>query len=783
MAKKIKIYGEFDSGTQEGILADSSQIRKGQKTVSEVLDEQEVTVTEDTQTGKTELKIGSDVALTVDKKPEVGSHNLVESGGVLNSINQDWFINSIVNNVDVNLFISELYITGLNDNVDYCLRTLRNHNGYVYLYIGTSVGSVIEYLIPTTEPYGIKHKRSDNIDLYVVLKNVDIMPDTVISSNADTTVCTLNKPLCEDIENCSIIHPDFLLKYANSIFNQSWFLNSFINDVDANMFIEELYITGLDENVNYCLRTLRKHNGNYYVYIGTNEGLVIDLLIPETNAFGVKHKHSGNIDMYVLLKNTDKWPASYISSNTDTTKCTLNKSLCENVECCPAIHAALIEQYAEEIDTHLEKVETHVNDTDLLCGLNFSRADFQSQSSNYVQIKKINAGDIVTLYLTDNKTGIGTYVYFRKDVDGSTLKNIKLPEPNSVFTFEATTEINYIKVNATESQFPGASEVTDWHRSIIVNVQKKDKEQTIHIKKFYNNHQVPKNPATLKILCIGNSYIMEPSKAIINFLSSYNITNVLYAYTYHAGASIDGYNTNFDNDWCLFSYSQNGSAFRTIDIETGEDSPADTDHYVNTPREAVEWTDWDIIMFQQASTYSDNVSHLDSFWDLIFKVKYNCKNSGVKLAWHMTWAWAATYPSVEERGGQQEMYEGIVSVAKQVEDEYGLDLIVPSGTVLQNLRAVSDNFWGEDKDSVKGITDAENYGDFTDDGSHPNSYAEYAIAAGIMQTLILPSFNKTILGTTATYGTATQGRLADMAIQCALKAVNDRYAVSVIDEG
>lgn len=60
MAKKIKIYGEFESGTQEGILADSSLIRKGQKTVSEVLDEQVVSVTQNTETGHTDINIGSD---------------------------------------------------------------------------------------------------------------------------------------------------------------------------------------------------------------------------------------------------------------------------------------------------------------------------------------------------------------------------------------------------------------------------------------------------------------------------------------------------------------------------------------------------------------------------------------------------------------------------------------------------------------------------------------------------------------------------------------------------
>lgn len=63
MAKKIKIYGELDSGTQEGILADSSQIRKRQKTVSEVLDEQKVTVTQNTETGGFDINIGDTPAL------------------------------------------------------------------------------------------------------------------------------------------------------------------------------------------------------------------------------------------------------------------------------------------------------------------------------------------------------------------------------------------------------------------------------------------------------------------------------------------------------------------------------------------------------------------------------------------------------------------------------------------------------------------------------------------------------------------------------------------------
>jgi len=47
-----------------------------------------VTVTQNTETGKTELKIGDNVALTVDKEPESNSHNLVESGGVKGKENE-----------------------------------------------------------------------------------------------------------------------------------------------------------------------------------------------------------------------------------------------------------------------------------------------------------------------------------------------------------------------------------------------------------------------------------------------------------------------------------------------------------------------------------------------------------------------------------------------------------------------------------------------------------------------------------------------------------------------
>lgn len=41
-----------------------------------------VKVTQNTETGKTELKIGGNVALTVDKELEAGSHNLIENGAV-----------------------------------------------------------------------------------------------------------------------------------------------------------------------------------------------------------------------------------------------------------------------------------------------------------------------------------------------------------------------------------------------------------------------------------------------------------------------------------------------------------------------------------------------------------------------------------------------------------------------------------------------------------------------------------------------------------------------------
>lgn len=71
-----------------------------------------VTVTQNTETGKTELLIGDTPALIVDNEPEAGSDNLVKSGGVLAELNSKQQLNNENNIVKLSDFewIDNFYI-------------------------------------------------------------------------------------------------------------------------------------------------------------------------------------------------------------------------------------------------------------------------------------------------------------------------------------------------------------------------------------------------------------------------------------------------------------------------------------------------------------------------------------------------------------------------------------------------------------------------------------------------------------------------------------------------
>ena len=308
----------------------------------------------------------------------------------------------------------------------------------------------------------------------------------------------------------------------------------------------------------------------------------------------------------------------------------------------------------------------------------------------------------------------------------------------------------------------------------------------------FNGYSLPKNPQTLKVLHVGNSFADQPISKLQMWFDAMGIENVIYCIVMRAGGSLYQHYNSIINDE---PYDEN-SAFRIykkINGETtyiGNADPTDKSGNTTTSNQiklsdCLQFTDWDVITFQQASFVSGKWETIEPYLPTLIKyARYYCPNSGVKIGWQMTWAYAKGYTGLSSyNNSQTEMYNGIIQCAKNVCSYYDIDLIVPNGVVVQNLRNVDVAFWGEYLNQFRGAefwsSETPN-ADFTDDGLHPNDIAEYCTAAAFVMMIYGACYNKSIRGIDAVLGIIS-GNYAKVARQCVLKAVGERFNTSAID--
>ena len=308
----------------------------------------------------------------------------------------------------------------------------------------------------------------------------------------------------------------------------------------------------------------------------------------------------------------------------------------------------------------------------------------------------------------------------------------------------------------------------------------------------FNGYSLPKNPQTLKVLHVGNSFADQPISKLQMWFDAMGIENVIYCIVMRAGGSLYQHYNSIINDE---PYDEN-SAFRiykNINGETtyiGNADPTDKSGNTTTSNQiklsdCLQFTDWDVITFQQASFVSGKWETIEPYLPTLIKyARYYCPNSGVKIGWQMTWAYAKGYTGLSSyNNSQAEMYNGIIQCAKNVCSYYDIDLIVPNGVVVQNLRNVDVAFWGDYLNQFRGAefwsSETPN-ADFTDDGLHPNDIAEYCTAAAFVMMIYGACYNKSIRGIDAVLGIIS-GNYAKVARQCVLKAVGERFNTSAID--
>ena len=192
-----------------------------------------------------------------------------------------------------------------------------------------------------------------------------------------------------------------------------------------------------------------------------------------------------------------------------------------------------------------------------------------------------------------------------------------------------------------------------------------------------------KSTGSLYILAIGNSFSSDAMEYLGLILKEMGYTDVFLGNLYIGGCTLQTHAANVE--------SGNGAyQFRT----TSGGSWSSTDNYSSVT--AMKSREWDYVSVQQASGLSGKPESYDPYLSTIMKaVKQYCPNA--KRMWHMTWAYQgnSSHSDFGKYGNDQmTMYNAIVNAVKtKVLPRGDFDFVIPSGTVVQNLRTsfIGDN--------------------------------------------------------------------------------------------
>ena len=216
---------------------------------------------------------------------------------------------------------------------------------------------------------------------------------------------------------------------------------------------------------------------------------------------------------------------------------------------------------------------------------------------------------------------------------------------------------------------------------------------------------------TLSILAIGNSFSVDALEYAYQIAQDMGIEDIVIGNLYKGGCDLATHTqyakneTPYTGNDCYYNVNDGGTWVKTA----------------STSKSALQSRSWDFVMLQQVSGQSGQVNTYNE--NLDYMITYAKEHApSAKLVWHMTWAYQqdSTHSAFTNYGkNQTTMYNAIVSaVQNKIVTNSNFDLIVPSGTAVQNSRT-----------SVLGDTT-------TRDGYHMSyNYGRYLTGLMVVKTL------------------------------------------------
>lgn len=254
------------------------------------------------------------------------------------------------------------------------------------------------------------------------------------------------------------------------------------------------------------------------------------------------------------------------------------------------------------------------------------------------------------------------------------------------------------------------------------------------------------DPNSLKVLTIGNSFA-ENASIYASEIAKINGKDLTFGYLKFPSCTIDQHYQAATENLAVFKFQityPDGSK-TTVKNEASWNNPDPATSA--TVAEALEYYDWDVIVFQQESNNARTLSTYSNLGNLIEFVKGYCPDA--KLAIHEVWRWGIW---------SYDDYLSIKNNTAAVAEQYSLD-IIPSGAAFENARTALGS------DTIVNDTDNGHY-------QHANGYGQYL--AGCVYTGAL--FGIEISETTfASHPAVTNAETAAILTKAANDAVAEYY--------
>ena len=216
----------------------------------------------------------------------------------------------------------------------------------------------------------------------------------------------------------------------------------------------------------------------------------------------------------------------------------------------------------------------------------------------------------------------------------------------------------------------------------------------------------------LKVLTIGNSF-SENASVYASKIAYENGLALTFGYLKFPSCTIAQHLEAAQNDLAVFKFEITApdGARTTLKNEASAFNAPNADNCA-TIKEALEYTEWDVIVFQQESFTSLDASTFASLPQLINYVKGYCPDA--KLMIHEVWAWGTWQNDNDKNFAKIKASYEAAATANDL-------AIIPSGLAFEKAReAVGDYSFVNENDGLY---------------QHANSYGQYLAGASYVATL------------------------------------------------